>query len=146
MRVVKVDPAVLADCMFLIGRAWLERGARDVDAAVASLAAAMVLVPPEGVQAILFMIEAGELPAPGPGAGAMDAWLEQCRQAGAGDLRLTLGYVPVAPSLPPEGRHETEAEFLLRLARMVPGDNAPGRPSPAEPVSLADEMRAMGLM
>ena len=122
------------------------RGAGDVDAAAASLAAAMVLVPPEGVETILFMIEAGELPAPGPGAGAMDAWLEQCRQAGAGDLRLTLGYVPVAPAPPPEGRRETEAEFLLRLARMVHGDNAPAQPAPAEPVSLADEMRAMGLM
>ena len=88
MRVVKVDPAVLADTMYLIGRAWLERGAGDVDTAAASLAAAVVLIPPEGVQAILFMIEAGELPEPGPGPEAMDAWLEECRQADAGAVRF----------------------------------------------------------
>jgi hypothetical protein len=146
MRVVKVDPAVLADCMYLIGRAWLERGAGDTQGAAASLAAAMALVPSEAVQAILFMIEAGELPAPGPGPEAMDAWLEQCRQAGAGDLRLTLGYVPVVPSVPPEDRPETEAEFLMRLARIVHGETAPASDPPAAPVSLADEMRAMGWM
>ena len=100
MRVVKVDPAVLADCMYLIGRAWLERGAGDVQGAARSLAAAMALVPPEAVQGILFMMEAGELPEPGPGAEAMDAWLEQCRQAGAGDLRMTLGCVSRGSSGP----------------------------------------------
>jgi hypothetical protein len=142
MRVVKVDPAVLADCMYLIGRAWLERGVGDTEGAAASLAAAMVLVPPEAVQAILFMIETGELPEPGPGPEAMDAWLEQCRQAGAGDLRLTLGYVPAAP---PPDQPESEAEFLMRLARRVHGDNAPA-PDPPAPVSLSDELRAMGLM
>lgn len=146
MRVVKVDPDVLADCMYLIGRAWLERGAGDTEGAAASLAAAMALVPSEAVQAILFMIEVGELPSPGPGPEAMDVWLEQCRQAGAGDLRLTLGYVPVGPSAPPEDRPETEAEFLIRLARTVHGDKMPTSDPPAAPVSLADEMRAMGWM
>jgi hypothetical protein len=133
-------------CRYLIGRAWLERGAGDVQGAAASLAAAMALVPPEAVQGILFMIEAGELPEPGPGAEAMDAWLEQCRQAGAGDLRMTLGYVPAAPLAPqPEERPETEAEFLMRLARTVHGDNAP-TPEPGAPISLAAELRAMGWM
>ena len=148
MRVVKVDPAVLADCMFLIGRAWLERGTGDTDAAAASLAAAMALIPPEGVEAILFMIEAGDLPAPGPGPEALDAWLEQCRQAGAGDLRMTLGRVPAGLDPPAQGQGESEAEFLMRLARAAnTRSNAPpAQPPPAEPVDLAAEMRAMGLM
>ena len=42
---------------------------------------------PGGVEAILFMIEMAELPKPGPGRGAMEEWLEECRQAGAGELR-----------------------------------------------------------
>jgi hypothetical protein len=143
MRVVKVDPAVLADCMYLIGRAWLERRDGDIEGAAASLAAAMVLVPREAVEGILFMIEAGELPTPGPEPEAMDAWLEQCRQAGAGDLRMTLGYVPAAP---PPDRPETEAEFLMRLARMTHGGDAPASDPPRAPISLADEMRDMGWM
>jgi hypothetical protein len=129
--------------MYLVGRAWLERGAGDVEGAAASLAAAMVLVPRAAVEGILFMIEAGDLPTPGPEPEAMDAWLEECRQAGAGDLRMTLGYVPVAP---PPDRPETEAEFLMRLARMVHGDNAPASDPPTAPISLADELRAMGWM
>jgi hypothetical protein len=143
MTVVKVDPAVLADSMFLIGRAWLERRAGDVEGAAASLAAAMTLIPREAVEAILFMIEADELPEPGLSPEAMDAWLEQCRQAGAGDFRMTLGYVPAAES--PAGQPETEAEFLARLARQMHSDKAPP-PPPAKPINLADEMRDMGWM
>jgi hypothetical protein len=92
------------------------------------------------------MIEAGELPEPAPGAG-MDAWLEQCRQAGAGEFRLTLGHRPA-----PERQVETTAEFLARLARVrAEADAAQGiapepPPAPAKPISLADELRAMGLM
>ena len=92
------------------------------------------------------MIEAGELPEPAAGA-AMDAWLEQCRQAGAGEFRLTLGYRPA-----PERQVETTAEFLARLARIrAEADAARGidpepPPAPAKPMSLADELRAMGLM
>jgi len=149
MRITKVPGAVFADTLFLIGQAWLKRGAGDIDGAAADLAAAMRLVPLEAVEAILFMIEAGELPQPGPGA-AMDEWLEQCRQAGSGEFRLTLGRVPPAPAR--QGQ-ESEAEFLARLARMTAEAEAkdgrtPGSmaPSPAGPVNLADELRAMGLM
>lgn len=73
----------------------------------------MKLVPLEAVEAILFMIESGELPEPGPGE-AMDEWLEQCRQAGSGEFRLTLGQVPASVSEPGQ---ETEAD-LARLARI----------------------------
>ena len=149
MRITKIDGAVFADTLFLIGRAWLKRGAGDVDGAAADLAAALKLVPLEAVEAILFMIEAGELPEPGPGA-AMDAWLEQCRQAGAGEFRLTLGRVPApAPGHPAE----TDAEFLARLARIRAEAEAKhgtaaaaADPAPPAAVSLADELRAMGLM
>lgn len=145
-RITRVDGAVFADTLFLIGQAWLKRGAGDVDGAAADLAAAMKLVPLEAVEAILFMIEAGGLPEPAPGA-AMDAWLEQCRQAGAGDFRLTLGYRPA-----PGRQVETTAEFLARLARIrAEADAARGvapepAPAPAKPMSLADELRSMGLM
>ncbi|MGH3411192.1 MAG: hypothetical protein ACRDRJ_53130, partial [Streptosporangiaceae bacterium] len=94
----KVPGAVFADCLFLIGQAWVKRGT-DIDGAVEAPAAAMRLVPPEAAEVILFMIEAGELPELGPGAEAMDAWLEQCRQAGSGEFRLTPGYAP-APARP----------------------------------------------
>ena len=146
MRITKVPGAVFADTLFLIGQAWLKRDAGDVDGAAADLAAAMKLVPHEAVEGILFMIEAGELPEPAPGAG-MDAWLEQCRQAGAGEFRLTLGHRPA-----PERQVETTAEFLARLARVrAEADAAQGiapepPPAPAKPISLADELRAMGLM
>jgi hypothetical protein len=109
----------------------------------ASLAAAMTLIPRTAVEAILFLINAGELPEPGLSPKAMDAWLEQCRKAGAGDFRMTLGYILAAE--PPEGHLETEAEFLARLARKVHGDKAPPPPPPG-PISLADEMRDMGWM
>ena len=92
------------------------------------------------------MIEAGELPEPGPGPEAMDAWLEECRQAGAGDLRLTLGYMPAAP---PAGRSESEADFLARLARIrAEAEAKSGTATPEAPpmTSLVDELRAMGWM
>jgi len=95
--------------------------------------------PPGGVEAILFMIEAGELPK--PGLGAVEAWLEGCRQAGAGELRMNLGCVPVAPAAPPGDHVETQAEFLARMASKY---GAATRAAPA--ASLADELRAMGLM
>ena len=149
MRITKVDGAVFADTLFLIGQAWLKRDIGDIDGAAADLAAALKLVPLEAVEAILFMIEAGELPKPGPGA-ALDAWLEQCRQAGAGEFRLTLGR-RAAPA--PGQAQETEAEFLARLARIRAEAEAqagtapaPAAPAPPAPVNLADELRAMGLM
>jgi len=138
MRVVKVDPAVLADGLFLIGQAWIKYGAGDHEGANADVDAAVDLLPRQGVEAILFMIEAGELPTPGPGPEAMDAWLEQCRQAGAGELRVNLGYMPVAA---PPDRPETEAEFRMRLAQKYGTGSVP-----PPMTSLADELRAMGLM
>ncbi len=149
MRITKVPGAVFADTLFLIGQAWLKRGSGDIDGAAADLAAAMRLVPLEAVEAILFMIEAGELPEPGPGP-AMDAWLEQCRRAGAGEFRLTFGL----PAPPAPGRAvESNAEFLARLARIRAEAEArhgitatPAPPVSQGPVNLADELRAMGLM
>jgi hypothetical protein len=138
MRVVKVDPAALADGMFLIGQAWIKYGAGDHEGADADVDAAADLLPRQGIEAILFMIEAGDLPTPGPEPGAMEAWLEECRQAGAGELRMKLGYMPVTP---PPDRPESEAEFIMRLAQKYATGSAP------PPVtSLADELRAMGLM
>ena len=140
MRVVKVDPAVLADGMFLIGQAWIKYGAGDLQGAEADVDAAADLLPPSGVEAILFMIEAGELPKPGPEPEAMEAWLEECRQAGAGDLRMNLGYMPAAPPVPAPGPAEAHEEFLARLARKY---GAP-EPPPAGPINLTEELRAMG--
>jgi hypothetical protein len=138
MRVVKVDPAALADGMFLIGQAWIKYGAGDHEGADADVDAAADLLPRQGIEAILFMIEAGDLPTPGPEPGAMGAWLEECRQAGAGELRMKLGYMPVTPA---PDRPESEAEFIMRLAQKYGTGSAP------PPVtSLADELRAMGLM
>jgi hypothetical protein len=147
MRITKVPGAVFADALFLIGQAWLRREAGDDDGAASDLAAAMKLVPLEAVEAILFMIEAGELPEPGPGA-AMDEWLERCRQAGADEFRLTLSQFPASG---PDQDQESHAEFLARLARITAeaavkhGTTAPAAP-PAKPVNLAHELRAMGLM
>jgi hypothetical protein len=138
MRVVKVDPAALADGMFLIGQAWIKYGAGDHEGADADVDAAADLLPRQGIEAILFMIEAGDLPTPGPGPDAMEAWLEECRQAGAGELRMKLGYMPVTP---PPGLPESEAEFLTRLAQKYGAGSVP-----PPMTSLADEMRAMGLM
>ena len=142
MRVVKVDPAVLADGMFLIGQAWIKYGAGDLHGAGEDVDAAADLLPPSGVEAILFMIEAGELPKPGPEPEAMEAWLEECRQAGSGDFRMNLGYMPAAPPAPAGDHVETHAEFLASLASKY--GTAP--PPPAEPINLADELRAMGWM
>lgn len=141
MRITKVPGAVFADTLFLIGQAWLKRYAGDIDGAAADLAAAMKLVPLEAVETILFMIEAGELPEPAPGA-AMDAWLEQCRQAGAGEFRLTLGQRSAS-----ERQVESTAEFLARLARIrAEAEGAAAPALPPKPLSLADEMRDMGLI
>jgi hypothetical protein len=147
MRVTKVPGAVFADALFLIGQAWLKRDAGDTDGAAADLAAAMKLVPLEAVETILFMIEAGELPEPGPGA-AMDEWLERCRQAGADEFRLTLSQFPAADQ---DQDQQSQAEFLARLARITAEaktkhGETQEPPTRAAPVSLADELRAMGLM
>ena len=112
---------VFADCLFLIGQAWVTRALDDERGAAEDLAAAMALVPPGTVEMILGMIEDGDLPEPHPDA--MDDWLESCRQAGAGDFRLTFVRVPAAPPRPqppalPPRPVESEAEFLVRLRRV----------------------------
>ena len=84
----RVDTAAFADCLFLVGQAWMKRALGDDQGAVEYLADAMVMVPDRTVEMILCMIEDGALPEPVPGA--MDPWLECCRQAGAGELRLTV--------------------------------------------------------
>jgi hypothetical protein len=165
-RITRFDGAVLADCLFLIGQAWVKFGAGHQAGADEDLYAAERLVPPEGVRAILRMIGAGELPAPGPGPAAMDAWLEACRQAGAGELVLFRILFPSAAELAQE-EHEA---FLARLddlvaaanRRMAAGELGPAPPPPperpppwekkpqleglAEPGALSDSLRRMGLM
>jgi len=83
---------------------------------------------------------------------AGDAWLEECRQAGAGEFQLTLGYRTAAA---PPAKHESTADFLTRLAReraeaerrQAAGELTDSESEPAaKTMSLADEMRAMGLM
>ena len=148
IRITEVPGPVFSEALYLIGQAWLKRDAGDVDGAAAELSAAMELIPLEAIEMVLFRIEAGEMPRPAPGP-AMDAWHEECRQAGSGEFRLTLGYRTASP---PSGQ-ESPAEFLSRLARdraeaerrMAAGELADPEPE-AKPPSLADELRAMGLM
>ena len=119
-RVTRVDGAVFADALFLIGQAWVKRDAGDVRGAGEDLASAMALVPDGTAELILGMIEAGDLPEPGAGPAAMDAWLEHCRQAGAGDFRLTSVRPSAflkAPAAPPR-QVESEADFLKRLPQI----------------------------
>jgi hypothetical protein len=61
------DGAVLADTLFLIGQAWVKRAAGDIDGGTEDLVAAMELVPPDTVEAILAFITDGTLPAPAAG-------------------------------------------------------------------------------
>jgi hypothetical protein len=94
----RVDAAAFADGLFLVGQAWVKRALGDDRGAVEYLADAMVVVPDGTVEMILSMIEDGVLPEPVPGA--MDPWLECCRQAGAGELRLTAARIPSTPATP----------------------------------------------
>ena len=74
------------DFLFLFGQAWVKRSAGDQAGADEDLAAAFV--PPGSADFITGLIESGEWPEPGPGPAAMTGWLERCRLAGGGDLRL----------------------------------------------------------
>jgi hypothetical protein len=145
---IRVPGPVFADALFCIGQAWLKRRTGDMDGAGDDLADAAGLIPVWAVEEILFMIEDGSLPDPGEAAGA-EAWLEKCRQAGAGEFTLVLGlHTPDEPAR----SQETEAEFLAQLARIradaeaQAGTATAAEPAPAKPVSLADELRNMGLM
>jgi len=94
----------------------------------------------------------------------MDAWLETCRQAGAGELEVIRILFPSAAELAQEER----AAFFARLdeiraeaeRQMASGEtpwrpDVPERPPPWEvdtlkglerPGSLSEELRKMGLM
>jgi hypothetical protein len=114
------DTVAFADCLFLVGKAWVKRAIGDDQGAVEYLADAMVMVPDGTVEMILCLIEDRALPEPVPGA--MDPWLECCRQAGAGELGL-----PPSGSRPPwrlpllPRRHlEAEVAFPGRMSRFRP--------------------------
>jgi hypothetical protein len=166
-RITRFDGAVLADTLFLIGQAWVRRHSGDAGGAEEDLAAARKLVPADTVEAILGFIEAGTLPEPAPGPGGMDAWLETCRMAGAGDLEVVRILFPSAAELAEEER----AAFFGRLdeiradaeRRMASGETGPWRPDVPErrpawevvdsslkgldrPGSLSESLRKMGLM
>ena len=143
-----MDSAAFADALFLIGQAWIKRDAGDVPGAAEDLAAAMALVPDGAVELITGMIEGGDLPEPSPDPDAMEAWLERCRQAATGDLRLTVvRAVPARREVPapPSRRVESEADFLKRLSRIRAEAEARQAASAITP-GEANELRAMGLM
>jgi len=114
------DTAAFADCLFLVGQAWVKRAVGDDQGAVEYLAEAMVMVPDGTVEMILGLIEDRALPEPVPGA--MDPWLECCRQAGAGELRLTAARLPSAPAAPALPR------VTSRRRRRFPGAGPGFRP------------------
>ena len=111
------DTAAFADCLFLVGQAWMKRALGDDQGAVEYLADAMVMVPDGMVEMILCMIEDRALPEPVPGA--MDPWLECCRQAGAGELRLTAARFPSARAAPAVPR--VTSRLRLRFPGAGPG-------------------------
>jgi hypothetical protein len=112
------------------------------------------------------MVSDGELPAPGPDPDAMDAWLEVCRMAGAGELVLIRILSRPRPSWrrrsgkPLFGRlDELRAAAERRMAAGElgpPPEMPPERPPPWEddsavtglsrPGSLSGSLRRMGLM
>jgi hypothetical protein len=117
---IGADTAAFADCLFLVGQAWVKRSVGDDQGAVEYLVDAMAMVPDGTVEMILCMIEDRALPEPVPGA--MDPWLECCRQAGAGELRLTAARFRPPRRLPllPRPRLDTEAAFAGRRSRFGP--------------------------
>ena len=127
VRLARVDGAAFTDCLFLIGQAWVHRAAGDVAGAGEDLAAAVKLVPEGSVEFLLGLIEAGEWPEPGPGLAEMDAWLERCRLAGTGELKLFSGPLPAAPRRP--GMFDA-----LNLAIMSIGPAREGPPELDQPV------------
>ena len=163
VRITRVDGAVLADCLYLIGQAMVCLEAGDAAGFNEAHTAAEQLVPAAGINEILRMIEAGEIPAPDPEA--MDGWLEACRMAGAGELVLYRILFPTAAELAQE-EHDA---FMQRLGEMVAdaerrkasGEETwrpelpPQRPPPwedesltglAKPGSLSESLRQMGLL
>ena len=163
VRITRVDGAVLADCLYLIGQAMVALEAGDADGFNEAHAAAEQLVPAEGINEILRMVEAGKIPPPDPAG--MDEWLEACRMAGSGELVLFRILVPSAAEI---AREEHEA-FMRRLDEMESDADRrkaaglppwrpelpPQRPPPweddsltglAKPGGLSESLRNMGLM
>jgi hypothetical protein len=114
VRITRVDGAVLADCLYLIGQALVKFADGD-DGGNEDLAAAERLVPAGGINELLRMVADGELPAPGPGPEATDAWLEACRMAGAGELVLFRILFPSAAQLAQED-HDVSLRAWMRSA------------------------------
>src|SRR6185437_3297838 len=116
-RFLPLGGAPLAHCLYLIGQAWLKLKAGDDAGALPDLEAAERLASPSAVRSIFAQISSGELAAPEPGPGGMDAWYEVCRRAGAGELELI--WVPGRPPSPPPPPRppavESEADFQDRL-------------------------------
>jgi hypothetical protein len=164
VRIDRVDGAVLADCLFLIGQAMVKLADGDDAGANEDLAAAHKLVPPAGVDEIMRMVLDGKIPPPDPAA--MDEWLEACRMAGSGELVLFRILFPSAAELAQEERdaflarldeiradsERRKAAGELPAASLLP----PERPPPWEddsavqglsrPGSLSESLRKMGLM
>jgi hypothetical protein len=165
-RITRFNGAVLADALFLIGQAWVKLGSGDQAGGDEDLAAAAELVPPDTIEAITHMIDAGTLPEPGPGPEAMGAWLEACRTAGAGEWELIRIAFPSAAELAQEERdafHARLDEMVAEAERRKAAGEAqwrpelpPQRPPPwedesalkglAKPGSLSESLRKMGLM
>jgi hypothetical protein len=163
VRITRVDGAVLADCLYLIGQAMVRLEAGDAAGFNEAHAAAEQLVPAAGINEILRMVETGVIPPPDPAA--MDDWLEACRMAGSGELVLFRILYPSAAELAQEERDaflerltEIRADAERRLASGEAGPwrpDVPDRPPPWEvdslkglnrPGSLSESLRQMGLM
>lgn len=163
VRITRVDGAVLADCLYLIGQAMVSLQAGDAAGFNEAHAAAERLVPAAGINEILRMVEAGEIPPPDPAA--MDEWLETCRMAGSGEFVLFRILFPSAAELAQEERdafrerlaeHAADAERRMAAGELGPfPEMPPERPPPWEagtlkglerPGSLSESLRKMGLM
>ena len=161
VRITRVDGAVLADCLYLIGQAMVRLEAGDAAGFNEAHAAAEQLVPAAGINEILRMVEAGEIPPPDPAA--MEDWLEACRMAGSGELVLFRIMFPSARELAEEDREAflqrldevaADAERRMASGELQAGPPAPKKPVPppkrntelAEPGALSESLRRMGLM
>jgi hypothetical protein len=161
VRIDRVDGAVLADCLFLIGQAMVKFADGDDAGGNEDLAAAYRLVPRAGIDEILRMARDGQIPPPDPAA--MDEWLEACRMAGSGELVLFRILYPSAAELEQEDRDAFHAELdkIQAEAERLAASGEPWRPDVPErpppwevdslkglnrPGSLSESFRQMGLM
>jgi hypothetical protein len=130
-RIIRFDGSVLAEAMYLTGQAWVKVRS-DPAGADEDLDAELKLIPVDTIEAITRMIDAGDIPTPGPGPEVTDAWLEQCRLAGAGDWTLTrVSQLPAR-----EIRRQHESDLLSRMARIhasAEASRTAAPPGPARP-------------